>query len=153
MSTSTAKAPRKGFTLPDARREFWRHPSPWLIASTLVTEQLAACVNIIPGITSIYRWKGSVEQDQEALLLVKTGQESWQPLAERIRQNIRRRISSLTLGFESAQLIHTLRCKPQVTQNRDARVDHHPNCIQPFPSAFQFNRIHTCFLEKPPCIL
>ena len=57
-----------------------------LIASTLVTEQLAACVNIIPGITSIYRWKGTVEQDQEALLLVKTGQESWQPLAERIRE-------------------------------------------------------------------
>jgi periplasmic divalent cation tolerance protein len=56
------------------------------IASTLVTEQLAACVNIIPGITSIYRWKGAVEQDQEALLLIKTGEDSWQLLQERIRE-------------------------------------------------------------------
>ena len=55
------------------------------IANTLVTEQLAACVNIIPGITSVYRWKGAVEQDQEALLLIKTGQDRWLPLQERIR--------------------------------------------------------------------
>ena len=55
------------------------------IANALVTEQLAACVNIIPGITSVYRWKGAVEQDQEALLLIKTGQDRWQPLQERIR--------------------------------------------------------------------
>ena len=55
------------------------------IANALVTEQLAACVNIIPGITSVYRWKGAVEQDQEALLLIKTGQDRWLPLQERIR--------------------------------------------------------------------
>lgn len=56
------------------------------IASALVTEHLAACVNIIPGITSIYRWKGALEQDQEALLLIKTGYGSWQLLQERIRE-------------------------------------------------------------------
>ena len=55
------------------------------IANALVTEQLAACVNIVPGITSVYRWKGAVEQDQEALLLIKTGQDSWQSLEARIR--------------------------------------------------------------------
>ena len=48
--------------------------------------RIGMLTEIIPGITSIYRWKGTVEQDQEALLLVKTGQESWQPLAERIRE-------------------------------------------------------------------
>ena len=56
------------------------------IASTLVSEQLAACVNIIPGITSIYRWKGTVVQDQEALLLIKTGRDVWQPLQARFRE-------------------------------------------------------------------
>jgi len=56
------------------------------IASALVSEQLAACVNIIPGITSIYRWKGAVERGREALLLIKTGEDSWRPLQERIHE-------------------------------------------------------------------
>lgn len=56
------------------------------IATTLVTEQLAACVNIVPEITSVYRWKGAVEQDQEALLLIKTSESSGQLLETRIRE-------------------------------------------------------------------
>ena len=56
------------------------------IASSLVSDQLAACVNIVPGITSVYRWKGAVEQDREALLLIKTRQDSWQSLEARIRE-------------------------------------------------------------------
>jgi periplasmic divalent cation tolerance protein len=42
------------------------------IARTLVEERLAACVNIIPGLTSIYRWEGQVCEDRELLLLIKT---------------------------------------------------------------------------------
>jgi periplasmic divalent cation tolerance protein len=42
------------------------------IASTVVDKQLAACVNIIPLVHSLYRWEGNVEQDDEALLVVKT---------------------------------------------------------------------------------
>ncbi|MGH2912781.1 MAG: divalent-cation tolerance protein CutA [Solirubrobacteraceae bacterium] len=42
------------------------------IASTVVGRQLAACVNIVPLVHSVYRWEGKVEQDEEALLIVKT---------------------------------------------------------------------------------
>jgi periplasmic divalent cation tolerance protein len=42
------------------------------IAQTLVERRLAACVNIIPRIQSVYRWQGKVEQAEEFLLLIKT---------------------------------------------------------------------------------
>jgi periplasmic divalent cation tolerance protein len=42
------------------------------IAHHLVDHQLAACVNIVPGIESIYRWKGKVESNRESLLVIKT---------------------------------------------------------------------------------
>lgn len=42
------------------------------IAHALVQRQLAACVNIVPGIHSVYRWQGKVEEAQELLLLIKT---------------------------------------------------------------------------------
>ena len=42
------------------------------IAHALVERQLAACVNIVPNIESMYRWKGEVESSTEVLLLIKT---------------------------------------------------------------------------------
>jgi periplasmic divalent cation tolerance protein len=39
---------------------------------TIVERKLAACVNIVALVQSVYRWKGNVEQDEEALLIVKT---------------------------------------------------------------------------------
>ena len=42
------------------------------IARALVEERLAACVNLVSGIRSIYRWEGSVQEDAEVLLVVKT---------------------------------------------------------------------------------
>jgi periplasmic divalent cation tolerance protein len=42
------------------------------IAHTLVKRRLAACVNILPQVQSIYRWKGEIESAQEWLLLIKT---------------------------------------------------------------------------------
>ncbi|MDP3939533.1 MAG: divalent-cation tolerance protein CutA [Deltaproteobacteria bacterium] len=42
------------------------------IARALVGERLAACVNVIPGLTSLYRWKGKIERDREVLCLIKT---------------------------------------------------------------------------------
>jgi periplasmic divalent cation tolerance protein len=42
------------------------------IGRVLVEEGLAACVNVFPGITSVYRWEGETREDQEALALIKT---------------------------------------------------------------------------------
>ena len=42
------------------------------IARSLVEQGLAACVNIVPGIQSIYRWQGAVESASEVLMLIKT---------------------------------------------------------------------------------
>merc|ERR1711916_388006 len=42
------------------------------IASHLVAKRAAACVNIIPQLTSVYTWKGKVEKDSELLLMIKT---------------------------------------------------------------------------------
>ena len=42
------------------------------IAGALVERGLVACVNIVTGVQSVYRWKGAVEHDEEALLVIKT---------------------------------------------------------------------------------
>ncbi len=42
------------------------------IADALVARELVACVNILPRVQSVYRWKGAVESDDEALLVMKT---------------------------------------------------------------------------------
>ena len=55
------------------------------IAGTLVEEHLAACVNIVPGVSSIYRWKGEVQHEQEFLLILKTSTDRVQDLMERLK--------------------------------------------------------------------
>lgn len=42
------------------------------LAATLVEEGLAACVNLVPGVRSFYRWEGAVQDDNEVLLIAKT---------------------------------------------------------------------------------
>lgn len=56
------------------------------IAQTLVREQRVACVNIISGVRSIYRWKGEVCDDQEWLLIMKTRTSFIASLRDRIRE-------------------------------------------------------------------
>jgi len=55
------------------------------IARALVEERLAACVNVIPGIRSIYRWQGRVADDAEWLLVAKTGRSRFAELEARVR--------------------------------------------------------------------
>jgi periplasmic divalent cation tolerance protein len=45
------------------------------LARSLVEHRLAACVNILPAITSVYMWQGQIEQDGEVLLLIKTAEQ------------------------------------------------------------------------------
>jgi periplasmic divalent cation tolerance protein len=54
------------------------------IARALVDERLAACGNVVPAIRSIYRWEGKVQDDQEALLVLKTTRARFEALRERV---------------------------------------------------------------------
>lgn len=56
------------------------------IAHTLVEEHLVACVNLIPGIESVYYWQGKVTSDNEELLIIKTAEEIVPLLTERIKK-------------------------------------------------------------------
>jgi len=54
------------------------------IAEALVGEGLAACVNLVPGVTSIYRWQGVVERSNEVLLVIKTAEGGFAALRDRL---------------------------------------------------------------------
>ena len=56
------------------------------IAANLVTERLAACVNIVPGITSVYRWENRIEKDAEYLLIIKTHSAVFDRLQDSIKR-------------------------------------------------------------------
>ena len=56
------------------------------VARGLVEKRLAACVNLIPGVRSIYHWKEAIEEDVEVLLLIKTTRE----LLDELRTEIER---------------------------------------------------------------
>jgi periplasmic divalent cation tolerance protein len=56
------------------------------LARTLVDERLAACVNVLPVMTSIYRWHGQVEQDREQQIVIKTSTARLSALEARLRQ-------------------------------------------------------------------
>jgi len=56
------------------------------IAETIVSERLAACVNIVDGVASIYRWQGEVTRDNETLMIVKTTDERYDELERRVKE-------------------------------------------------------------------
>ena len=54
------------------------------IAGALVEERLAACVNVLPGCRSIYRWEGALQQDEEVLMIVKSSRSAFTALEKRV---------------------------------------------------------------------
>jgi periplasmic divalent cation tolerance protein len=56
------------------------------LGRTLVEERLAACITLIPGAQSIYRWQGEIESATETLLLIKTGDEQLARLEARLHE-------------------------------------------------------------------
>ena len=71
---------RTGFTIASTTVE--KKADALRIAETIIEEGLAACVNIVPGLTSVYRWKGKTVTAKEFLLLIKT-RKSLVPLLEK----------------------------------------------------------------------
>jgi len=62
------------------------HPEAKTIAHALVERRLAACVNIVPQIESVYRWQGNVETATEWLLLIKTQASSFERVREAVKE-------------------------------------------------------------------
>jgi periplasmic divalent cation tolerance protein len=56
------------------------------LARVVVEERLAACVNLLPGVRSIYRWQGAVHDDAEVLLVMKTRADRVEALGARVRE-------------------------------------------------------------------
>jgi periplasmic divalent cation tolerance protein len=55
------------------------------IAGALVEEKLAACVNLVPGLSSVFRWEGKVQREPEVLLLIKTQRTRFDAVAARVK--------------------------------------------------------------------
>jgi periplasmic divalent cation tolerance protein len=56
------------------------------IAASIVESRLAACVNILPGITSVYTWEGKLNKDSESLLVIKTNRKIYDAFETKIKE-------------------------------------------------------------------
>jgi len=56
------------------------------VTRVLVEERLAACGNLLPGARSIYRWQGSVADEREVVVLLKTRKQDWPALMSRLHE-------------------------------------------------------------------
>ena len=57
------------------------------LADVLVTGHLAACVNTVNNVSSTYRWAGKIERDQEILLLIKTTEDRFDAIEQKIKSH------------------------------------------------------------------
>ncbi|XP_057765499.1 protein CutA, chloroplastic-like isoform X1 [Salvia miltiorrhiza] len=57
------------------------------LAESIVKERLAACVNRVPGVESVYEWKGEIQTDSEELLIIKTRESLLEALTEHVKAN------------------------------------------------------------------
>lgn len=56
------------------------------LARVLVQERLAACGSVVPAVTSVYRWQGAIEEEEEALVVLKTAADRVEALTRRTRE-------------------------------------------------------------------
>jgi periplasmic divalent cation tolerance protein len=56
------------------------------LARALITGRLAACVSVVPGVRSFYRWQGEIEDSSEFLLLIKTSRDRFDALREAVEK-------------------------------------------------------------------
>ncbi len=56
------------------------------LARQLLDERLAACVNLLPGVHSLYRWRGELHEDPEVLMIMKTTRTRFDALRERLAE-------------------------------------------------------------------
>jgi periplasmic divalent cation tolerance protein len=77
------------------------------LARLLVERRLAACVNLIPNLTSIYRWEGAVAEGAEVLMLIKTTAEMLPALEDTVRDRHSYEVPEfLTLAVESGSQLY-----------------------------------------------
>lgn len=57
-----------------------------LLARKLVSERLAACVQIVPAVYSIFNWEGKVQENEELLLVIKSTADAWPTLRDRLEK-------------------------------------------------------------------
>ena len=56
------------------------------VGRAIVEARLAACVNVLPGVKSIYHWKGEVQEDSEWMLVIKTTRSLFEPLSAQLQK-------------------------------------------------------------------
>ncbi len=81
------------------------------LAQHLVEHQMAACVSILPQITSVYRWQGNIEQETESLLIIKSLTNQYQAIEDSIKQRHPYEVPeiiALPITKGSAEYIHWL---------------------------------------------
>jgi len=56
------------------------------ISSALIEQELIACANILPGVSSVFKWKGEICREQEIMLIIKSIPEKFESIASRIKE-------------------------------------------------------------------
>jgi len=67
------------------------------LAAMLIDQKLAACVNIIGPVQSLYTWQGKVVNDQEYKLFIKSLDEKWEPLKKALKENHSYQVPEISL--------------------------------------------------------